>query len=718
MGSRQDRQPKQRHAPASDDERFTDPPGGVEAAERLVAELIDPPAEFPCQGAALEGLHLVVDAIRAEIEGAGAVAERIRLALPSCPLLDPIAARAQVIAAFARRRKYHAHYLAVVHAGLNRSANPGAPDGLMQPVHRLLGAWCLRRSLDSWQPSRHSMSNVLAALSRPSSRTSRAWPIEQRQRAAADAVHELRVAISKNPTAAAGLGLAQVKAEPDTEGDPIEEFNKRFRRRMSDLLEYKSTDIQAGAGGHGALSASGLKRAGRELLIGIGAGQHKDMHVGLEALSQLTSELVQRLPVQLDVVPPDNALGWVDIPAGTYNYFLFKLIERGARPEPGTESLYEATTQLVKVGLSPPLAVALRMAAREVTDNCRTVGELLGKVQHGPRDAVTGDGPYRVTARKLQVSLPALLLQHGHARWVVSLAMSSPALVSRGRPAYGVARQADVDAVVDAAHDLLGWPRAPRRPDDGALIGSFVTPRLQAVRLAFIALATDANATSRDPATVGEVVGRLNAHAAYLSMLVAFTFSLRDRVVYKLPTRGLYERGPLKFNDKDVHDFSMPAVPMLGTVAAALEGWTSLVRDSMAVLDRIGTPEAVELKERLSSRLLDRDSPGWLFTISISHTLEAVGTHSWRSRLPRSLRLVGNFGRQFWPDRLLSKGLRQAEVDVLMRHQMPALHPGSSHVCVPEQEIHERLVAAMTEAVEQDLQLTPPIALDHQSNGR
>lgn len=718
MGNGQDFKPELRQALASNDEYIADPLGSVEDAERLVITLIDPPAEFPCKGAAIEGLHLIIHALAEDLEGSATVAQRFALVRLPRTQLEPTVLRAQAIATFTRRRKHHAHYLAVVHAGLNLSSTPVNADELMRPVYRVLGAWCLRRGVDGWQPSKHSMAKVVAALSRPTSRTSCAWSKEQRLRAAADAVHELRVAISKNPSTAAALGLAQVEVVPEAEAEPIEEFNRRFRRRMGDLLEYKSTDIQAGAGGHGALSAAGLKRAGQELMRGIRAGHHKDIHVALEVISQLTSDLVQLLPVQLTDVAPDGALAWIDIPAGTYNYILFKLLERGARPAPGTESLYEVTTQRVMVHLSPPLADALRKAARLAGPDCRSVNELLGSVQHGPRDAVAGDGPYRVTGRKLQVSLPAQLLQRGHARWAVCLAMSSPALVSRGRPAYGVARQADVDDVVEAAHDLLGWPRPERGADVGPLIGSFVTPRLQAVWLAFSALAADANAANEHPATVEDVVARMNAHAAYLALLLAFAFGLRDRVVYKLPTRGLRALGPLKFNDKDVHDYSMPAVPMLGVVATALQGWTSLVRDSVADLARIGTPGAVELAQRLSSRLEDADSVGWVFTISIAHTLEAIGTHSWRDRLPITLKLVGNFGRQFWPCRLLSRGLRQAEVDVLMRHQMPALHPGSSHVCLPEAEIHQRLVAAMTEVVERDLQLTLPEALGQWPGGR
>lgn len=555
------------------------------------------------------------------------------------------------------------------------------------------------------------MARVVCALSRPTSRTSRAWSIEQRQRAAADAVHQLRVAVSKNPVAAVALGLAQLKAIPACEDDPIDAFNKKYRRRMSDLLEYKTTDIQAGAGGHGALSAAGLKRAGRELMTGIRAGRPEDIHVALEVVSQLTSELIQLVPVQLDEWAPERALAWINIQLGTYNYSLFKLLENGARPDPGTESLYEPTTQVVKVHLSPPLADALRQAAHQVGKQCRTVHDLLGRVQHAPRDAVAGAGPYRVTGKKLQVSVPAQLLQRGQARWAVSLATSSPALVSLGRPAYGVARQTDIDEVVGAAQELLGWPRSRQEGNDGTLIGSFVTPRLPAIRLVFSALVSEANAADQDPLIVDDVIGRVNSHAAFLAALVAFLFCLRERVVYKLPTRGLRACGPLKFNDKDVHDYSMPAVPMLGIVATALQGWTRLVRDSIAALERVGTPSAVELAQRLSSRLEDFDSVGWLFTISAAHTLDPIGTQSWRNRLPKALQLVGNFGRQFWPSRLLSAGLRQADVDVLMRHQMPALHPGSSHVCVPEVDIHQQLVAAMTPVVERELQLTLPEAL-------
>jgi len=671
----------------------------LEEAESHVQQLLDPPRDFECKATAVAGLAACIAELAAVLPGVEGLCHLIQPAVDSLKAPVSVAASAEAVASFARRKKYHFQYLGCLQVGLHVQQAPLRSQPLVSPLGRMLGAWAVRFKLNGWRPSKHAHSRVQSALSRPTSKASREWLVEDRERAAENAVYQLRVAIFENRDAAAAMGLAEVGPTTEPHGDPTAVFNDRFRRRMLQLLEYKSVDSQAGGGGNGTLTRAGLKRAGRELLLGIRAGCHSEIHVALEVLSHLTSECVQFLPVQLRSKPPYGALAWIDVPGNAYCYTLFKLVEKGARPAQGTEELYEFTSQVVRIQLSPPLAQAIRNIAAHVDGDFSTVGVVLGDVAHGPHDAVAGTGPYRVTASKLQASVPAVLLQEGEFRWAVSVATSSPFVVSRGRPAYGVGRQADIDAVIDHVCDSLGWPRSAHAVDEVTLIGSFTTPKLLAVRLALDTLALQADSWTVEADNVNGVVDCINAHAAYLSMLLALMYALRNRIVYGLPSRGLRSGTPLKFSDKDVHVFSMPAVPTLPLVRDALQRWEVLVRTAIKSLVAIGSDEALTLVAVLAGRLADDESIGWVFTISAAATLEPAGVHTWRDRLPLKMRLVANFGRQFWPHHLAQLGVPQLVADVLLRHQMPALHPGSSHVCQPEAEIHECLVGAMTSMV-------------------
>ena len=683
----------------------------LEAADRLVHRLLDPPLDLACEHLALVGLSVCLAELAKVFPSASGLCQSVQPAVDGLKPMNLGAANAEAVASFIRRKKYYFQYLCCLQIGLQADALSQHVQCLNFPLSRTLGAWAIRLALDGWRPGKHAHSRVHSALARPSSRRSRAWTLEQRERAAGDVVYDLRIAVAKNPVAARALGLSCTEPIRDPATDQIAVFNTRFRRRMSDLLEYKTSDSQAGAGGHGTLSPAGLKRAGRELMVAIVAGRREEMHVAIEVLSRLTSEHVQLLPVQLKSEAPPGALAWLDVPSGSYFYTLFKLVDKGARPDVGTEELYELTSQVVQVRLSPPLAQALMQAAARIGGDYSTVSEVLGNVTHGPHHAVAGQGPYRVTASKLQASLPMALLQKGKFRWAVAVATSSPFLVSRGRPAYGVGRQSDIDAVVDDVYAALGWPKCAHDKGDVNLIGSFTTPKMLAVRLALSALAYEADSWTVATGDAADIVSCINAHVAYLSMLLALAYALRNRVIYKLPTHGLRSGVPMKFNDKDVHEFSMPSVPTLALVRHAMRGWETLLRSAVEALSGIGSEDAAALANRLIARLADSESYGWVFSISVAGTLEPAGVHTWRDRLPLKLRLVPNFGRQFWPHQLAGLGVCQLDTDVLLRHQMPVLHPGSSHSCRPEAEIHERLVAAMTEVLERKMNAPVPKAL-------
>jgi hypothetical protein len=696
-------------APAND-ETFDEPPPDppIPDAAGVIEAMLNAPTDLPVLYAARSGLQVAMVELVLRMPSASVLGATVSRAFKGLEgIADTETVSAEMAAGFIKRRGRHGHYLCLISLAVaDARRNPGVRVQFA-PVAALIGAWAVRLRLDGWTPPRHQYSRVVESLLRPDSTVARSWSLADRERYAADNLHWLQEALQANAEAAGRLGF-RVGHQPKGERDPIADFNSRFRRRMHNLFDYKSTDDQAGAGGHGTLSNAAVKRSGRELLAGFRVADPMALHCGLEIVSHLTSEQVQCLPVQTpgSSLPP-GAFAWLDLEAGEYCYVLLYFVEKGARPDFGTESLYERTVQVVRIGLTPPLAAGLRAAVRGRTEEIKTVSELLGRVAHGPYVAITGSGPYRMTAAKLQKSVPALLVQEGRYRWAVSLATSSRYLVCLGRLSYSIARSSTVHETVNAACALLGWP-APVRAAGPELIGAFTMPKIMSIVTVFALVREAADASSLEGATHGGVVECLVAHAAYLSMLLALCYALRDAVVYGVPASSLKAGRPAKFSDKDVHEVSMPGVPTLPIVMQAMNGWETLVKVAVAHLIEIGTAEARALASALKQRIEDLDTPGWIFMVNAAGHLEPVGTSTWRNSLLPTMRLVENFARQFWPFYLAELGVTQRDMDILMRHQMPSHHPGSVHNARAERDAHEALVKAMTAMIRDRLQLVLP----------
>lgn len=669
--------------------------------------------DLPSRPAVLTGLKVALNALHKYMPGSDSAFNKYDEALSSLISQKPLNVGEAVAAAtveFSRRRGQYQHYLALVSLGISSNGVLATGCPTDSSTAALIGAWSMANALGCKLGTTIARSRVTKVLTQPMGKASRAWDSESRAKAAGDAVYNLNKLLDKNQDAAVAMGLTVRPTEKASPIDKIEVFNTRFRRRWANLMDYKSTDSQAAAGGHGTLSKAALKSAGKELMLGMRAGDPKTLHIGIEIISHLTSEQVQLLPVQLGSTPPARAHAWLDIPNGAYCYTLIKLQEKGKQPEPGTETLYEPASQVVKVALSPPIATALKKFALIDNGASINVADLLGKVSHGPHERVAGTGQYRFTCSKIQATLPTLLIQEGEYRWPVALVTSAPFVVARGRQAYGVCRQEAIDKTTSHAYALLGWPN-PSTGTSGTLIGSRVTPRSLTIINAFNALANDADSYSLANAAFEDVVDFINSHAIYLSMLLALTFALRDRVVYPLPTHQLLAGSDLKFCDKDIHDVSMPSIPILPFVEVALKGWQHLLQSAVLELTRINTRESMELASTINGRMKDKTSVGWVFTINSAGDLDAAGSHTWHSKLPASLKLVKNFGRQFWPLKLADRDIPQLLVDVLMRHQMPVLHPGHTHRVRNEELEKSRLVSAMSQVLLNELALPVPLAL-------
>lgn len=322
----------------------------------------------------------------------------------------------------------------------------------------IFGAWCLRRLFGDSYPSSYAIAKVRAALVRPNSAQSRAWTDKVRATVFSRALRDLDHEIKTNESSATRYGLSHAAPKATRSTDVIDVFNRKFRRRVDNLTEFSTIKAIAGAGGYGTLSAAGLLDAGRALMDRVRTGDKAAVLVCLEILTHLTSEIVLKLPLQEGCEPSAGALAWIDVRAGSYFQSLYRLVERGARPVVGTAHLYEETSQIVEVQLHPLVHAFLLEAMNGARWTASSVEDLLGAVGHNPRSSVVGDSIYRSTARRLQESVPALLLGAGHHRWPVALATNSHFLVSRGRPSYGACQAGDIDATTNAAYRLLGWP--------------------------------------------------------------------------------------------------------------------------------------------------------------------------------------------------------------------------------------------------------------------
>ena len=190
--------------------------------------------------------------------------------------------------------------------------------------------------------------------------------------------------------------------------------------------------------------------------------------------------------------------------------------------------------------------------------------QLVPEAGHHPRATVAGGTGYKTTARRIQETLPALLLQQGHGRWPVLLATNSPYLVSAGRDSYGLCRSQTIDRCVGAIHLAMKWPQPVGR-HRAALIGSRTVPIPKSITELLNHLAAIAERDWRGCETPADAVASLRACAPWMAGVLALLLALRMRLEYKVPAGALLTRDRVRFNDKhgeafDREDVSASAI--------------------------------------------------------------------------------------------------------------------------------------------------------------
>ncbi len=674
---RQHRSPDWAQAAANDSAMSDDDklPAGLRNLPDLMVtcrQVLDAPEDLPMSDLAFRGLTAAIRILQSNLPGVNLLADQIACVTPAA---TESAAGGATILALSRRVGKHLLYNVAIEVG--HALAKGKP--LNEVALGTFGAWCLQRLLLNDFPSGSSISKVLASLARPDSQHARAWSDKARTRAHGRALCKLDEAIKSHETAASQYGLHSLLPRVVRSSAPVDVFNREFRRRVDNLTDFSTMNAVAGSGGYGTLSAAGLLDVGRDLMLRVRMDDSSAALVCLEVISHLPSQTTLKLPLLVEGEPPKGALAWIDVRRGLYCHILYRLVERCARPAAGTENLYEKTTQTVTVTLSPFLHEFICRKVNLTGGLAIDLQQLLGSVGHHPRSSVVGSGVYRCTARRLQESIPALLLQAGHHRWTVALATNSHFLVSRGRPVYGACRASDIDVTMNSAYGLLGWPTVPSK-STLELVGSFTTPSSMAVASALNFLADEADSTpALEECDHPGLIRVLNLHVQWFSLMLALGYALRTWLQYDLRADELRAGGNLHFDDKDLHEHKGPPVPTASLVHRAILGWYALCRSVAGSLTALGDPQSLALADCIEQRLEDCTSVESVFSIDAVGRLESVGCHTWDEALAPSIRLRPSFARQFWPMQLIRLGVEQQVMDMLMRHQVDGLHPRSSH---------------------------------------
>jgi hypothetical protein len=612
------------------------------------------------------------------------------------------AAQGATLLALSRRKGRHLLFALLREVGLAARAGRVLDSSLL----RTLGAWCLRRLLIDYHPPADAVAKLKQALLFPAQQSGNGWSTKAQARCLLAALRGLKQAIAENHRAAAGYGLKQSTVLIVQSNSPVGIFNRAYRRRTENLIDFSTTDAVAAAGGHDTLAAGALRVAGQELLHMAQLGDHCALLVCLEAITHLPSDTALRIPVKTGEKPHQDALAWLDVRNGTYCQVLYRIKEKGGKPQTGSEDLYERTTQLVTIRLSPPLANLLRRLMQQAKGEVTSLADLTGHVGHHPRSSVVGTGPYRVTARRIQESIPTLLLQGGALRWPVAIATNSQFLATAGRRAYGVCSAREIQKTMNQAYKLLGWPEAPI-PDIDELVGSMVTPRPESITSALNYLSGRANDCSNSAGSREKVVRCLNTHAEWFSMFLALALALRAWQVYKIRADELLAGDTALFDDKDVHEHKGPGNPVAVLMKFAVGGWFALCQTATAQLEALGDFESLALATRIKSQQANKSSTACFFTIDAVGRLTPMGHLTWMSVLPANIRLLPNFARHFWPMQLMELGIKQVDIDIQMRHRFDALTPGSSHMVTISAKVMKNIRTAI-DRVLSDLKIQIP----------
>ncbi len=663
-------------ATEANDPRFEEacsaPTGGLdsgapfEAALQTCANLLGAPVDWPHQDKALRGLQSALEIL----------SDSVLLAKTTRPLAEiarqkiTTNGQQQNIKQLLSRRKgkFRLYSLAV---DIGSSDRELGPDALI--AVKIFGLTCLRRLLEPYQPPSSSIAKV-ARVFHNDATTIGGQPSRELTRSFHFAKIQFERALIASP-ASAGIVGSDLSASASSSGnEAIKTFNNKFRRHFGHQGYFASTKKIHGLGGHGTLSKSALKEAGQRLISAVLSGDEPSMLVCLQILTNLSAELCLGLAIlkKKEIADRGEPLAGVDLVEGRY-YYRLEHLRHNEDQSNSQRALYIAAERFVSIALPLDLWQGL-ISLHSVHPNATTIGDLLNVVQHSPRSSIFDGQGLLVTPRKLQDSIPSLLLTDGHLRWPVALAFNAFQMVSRGRKSYGVCHQNNLDTVVRSAFRLLGWNTKGTAKSDDRFVGSNVTPTHRSVQMAANHLASRVNQVTDCDSETDALIFQLNRYAEWLAFILALTLALRARTKYALNWKALQSGMEVNINDKDVHLYAGPSNPIPIILANAIARWVSLLVRTERHLSTSNRSSDIELMNAMASVRTGISDVGLIFKIHSYGLLEPIGTSTWRDALPSNLKLVGNFSRHFWPHQLAERGLKQHHFDRMLRHQIESLH--------------------------------------------
>ncbi|TXH88662.1 MAG: hypothetical protein E6Q78_09880 [Rhodoferax sp.] len=555
---------------------------------------------------------------------------------------------------------------------------------VLPEARKLVGHWMLSQYLIDWKPKNSTVVKVGRLAFSVNSSADTMEGIERYLRAARKGLIK---AIELNPVSAAEIGLIRPRftAEPDpTVKSPWGVFNGDLCRHWATHIRDASSNKVRAMPGRDALTCNALHQAGQELRARVKVGDCTTMASCLQLITRLPERLLKELPLQSNVKAP-KYLAHIDLESGRYVFDLGMVVDISERSPESSAHLYVPTKQGC-VYLPSFLLKALRMIEADKPE-AQKLGQLIEFQLPNPRATLVGTDAHRVTLSRIQSTLPVLLLKDGAHRWPVAIATQSWWLVSTGRRSYSVCPQRRVDELTARVYEYLGWGSLHREGSDDQYIGSALTPRPDALRN----IADFLRSSCVPPARV-RTVEQLNKWAAYCTFLAAWFLALRNRVSYPVDWTDLVQAPRIFVNDKDTHADPPRPIPVIKQLRSVLEIWTSAVAAFLAHRD-VENTRMVELCFHIEASAKDGTYP--LFHVCGINTIQSAGTDTWQRHLPAKLCPVRNFGRHFWPWRLMERGVLQRQVDLLMRHQTNYLVPyGPKRLAVFEDDA-EKLRSAM-----------------------
>lgn len=495
--------------------------------------------------------------------------------------------------------------------------------------------------------------------------------------------------------------------------DPLLAFNRKLAKRWSACSDYMTPRNRQGVLGHGTLTVDLVREAGRLIRSGGEAGDKVQLVMSIEAIFNVTADLVAQIPVLAPGETNTSALLAVSLERKAFRLDMSWVIGTGATPSADTAHLYESTSQIYWVPMAPWLADALARIASSLGDATpRFVRDLVGEATHHPKaDVLGGDGAYCSSVHRLRQSLPAIALQDGVPRMIAALALSQYGVVSPGRPYYGMVTGLQLDDACGHIYRRLGWlGRAERLPAFAQLCGSRVVPTRASIGEVFASLARSveqADAEHRLQTTLQTWVARHRAIVAYVAAAAEFCLCLRDANRYVLDGLELSsKRRSPHVNDKAVHPLGGgPGSGKPALFVRLVQFWMSYL--STALTDRLLADDPVGLIiQQHARKALELRGHALLFGVDVHGNGIDVGDDAWLDMLPIALRLVENFGRHFWPCVCHQNGLGQRHLDYLLRHRLHAWEHATSVDPVPSARVRGELVAVLDKVI---IELSLPI---------